>query len=205
MNDVTIHLCWYLEISYFFKKLTKLMPLFYPQLTQFCLWSDTYTAAFVKWTLPSILTFGCISLLWLKEFIQTPYFALYNVTLPSFLGVWSCQIFFFCGWFSVQGIEKDGWGEVRGKDVSELHSSSICQTDFWHHFLRASGCMKRVARLFLPKLLWRTDKLFVVYYAFENDETHLIPWINLEPVIYELAEYWISFHVICQTFRLNLC
>ena len=128
------------------------MPLFYPQLTQFCLWSDTYTAAFVKWTLPSILTFGCISLLWLTEFIQTPHFALYNLHFPSSLGVCSCQNFFFCGWFSVQGIEKDGWGEVRGKDVSELHSASIFHTVLWHHLISAIGWIKRVARLFPPKL-----------------------------------------------------
>jgi len=92
-------------------------------LTQFCLRSDTHTAVFVKYAVSSILTLGCISLLWLTEYIQTPYFALYNVHFPSFLGVWSCQKFFFCGLLSTQGIEKDGWGEVRGKDLDELESS----------------------------------------------------------------------------------
>jgi len=37
-------------------------------------------------------------------------------------------MFFVCGWFSLQGIEKDGWGEVGGKDVAERQSSSTCQT-----------------------------------------------------------------------------
>jgi len=36
-------------------------------------------------------------------------------------------MFFFYGWFSLQEIEKDGWGEDRGKDVAELQNSSTCQ------------------------------------------------------------------------------
>ena len=35
----------------------------------------------------------------------------------------------------MQGIEKDGWGEVRGIDVAELHSSSICQTGLCRRFI----------------------------------------------------------------------
>ena len=120
-------------------------------MTQFCLWSDTYTAVFLKGVGPSILTVGCVSLLWLTEFKQTLCFQLYNVHFPSILGIWSCQIFFVCGWFSVQGLEKDGWGEVRGIDVAELHSSSICQTVLWHQFISASGCIKRVACLFFSQ------------------------------------------------------
>jgi len=90
----------------------------------------------------------------------------------------------------VRGIEKGGWGEVRGIDVAELHSFSICQTVLWHHFISASGCIKRVARLFLPKLLWRPEKLSAVYYVFENYETQLVPQMFLEPVFYERVEYW---------------
>jgi len=32
-------------------------------------------------------------------------------------------MFFSCGWLSVQGIEKNCWGEVRGKDLDELDNS----------------------------------------------------------------------------------
>jgi hypothetical protein len=57
---------------------------------------------------------------------------------------------------------------------------------------------------FSLKILWRTDKLSAVYYAFENYETQLIPRKILEPVIYEMGEYWDSFRIIFYTLRLNL-
>jgi hypothetical protein len=157
---------------------------------QFCLWIDTCTAVFVKRAVPSILTFRCISLLWLREFIQTPYFALYNVTFPSFLGVWSCQMFFVCGWFSMQGIEKDGWDEVRGIDVVELHSSSICQTVLWNHFISASGCIKRVVRFFSQNfcedltnyLLFTTHSKLMKHNSYPESfwNPWFMKWVNIE-------------------------
>jgi hypothetical protein len=159
MNELTVHFHRVLrtEISKF-SNLWIICFLLYTKMTKCCLWNDVYTAHFFTPALYIFLTYTWRSFLRVVEFRKTPCFALYKIHLWYFRYLAFKNILCLRVCFTA-GTRKVGWREVRKRNVAKLNSSANSQTYHWWHFIQATACSKRLARLLFSKTLMKMWQL----------------------------------------------